>query len=878
MPYNQDVKTLYDVVSECIFLVRWFSSVLLRASRLFIAIILYSSFVLSSTKSAIEDTSYFFDDSMLVGSVKDQTIISRLNQADSITAGVYQVDIYVNSNFFSRQSLTFAENTNGTVSPCLSSELLLKAGIARESIIPVNTAKRCQTLDSQVKGATSRFDFARLRLDLLVPQALMVRVARGNISTDDLSAGETVAFTNYDTNYYRTDTSGRSSESTYVGLNSGLNLGLWQLRHQANYNRYSSDASLSNSHWTPLRTYLQRPVMALKSELTLGDSYTSGNMFSSIGFRGVQLETDDRMLPESQRGYAPTIHGIASTTANVSVLQSGNKIYQTTVAPGAFVIDDLYPTSSQGDLVVEIREADGRVSSWTVPFSAVPDSMRPGRSHISFSAGQVRNIGNSGAYFADLTSSIGLTNTITTNSGVRISEDYQSLLGGVVFASHLGALGLNAVYSRADIPGNTTSGWRLGATYSHTFTPISTTIALAGYRYATSGYRDLSDVLGVRDAHKHHNNWSSDTYQQKNQLVITLSQGLYSYGQLYVSGSTSDYRNGRGRDTQYQAGYSGNWHSISYNLSLGKQRTGGTSYGVQSLQDIGISRNYSGTQNIMMFSLSVPLGEGSRSPVLTTGVNHMTGNSSNTSYQTSLAGTLGDNQNISYTLNGTYENTGHGGAVGANITKQLPWSTISGSLSHSRDYTQAGAGLRGAVVVHPGGVTTGPYLGDTFGLVEADGVDGAEVQNGMGAQIDGSGYAIIPSLIPYSYNDISLDAKNIKNQNAELAENQLRIAPYAGAAVKVRFRTLEGYPLLIKISGKADRRPPLGADVYDNKNTIIGLVGQGNQVYARALAQKGTLLVKWGELPSAQCRINYDLSNTGLSQSLYRLRLPCDGI
>nr|WP_255324301.1 fimbria/pilus outer membrane usher protein [Budvicia aquatica] len=78
----------------------------------------------------------------------------------------------------------------------------------------------------------------------------------------------------------------------------------------------------------------------------------------------------------------------------MSVRQSGGVIYQTTVAPGAFVIDDLYPTSYQGDLEVDVQEADGRVSSFTVPFSAVPDSMRPGHARVSVSAGQVRNIGN----------------------------------------------------------------------------------------------------------------------------------------------------------------------------------------------------------------------------------------------------------------------------------------------------------------------------------------------------------------------------------------------------------------------------------------------------------------------------------------------------
>ncbi|MFZ1872028.1 MAG: FimD/PapC C-terminal domain-containing protein, partial [Chania sp.] len=167
------------------------------------------------------------------------------------------------------------------------------------------------------------------------------------------------------------------------------------------------------------------------------------------------------------------------------------------------------------------------------------------------------------------------------------------------------------------------------------------------------------------------------------------------------------------------------------------------------------------------------------------------------------------------------------------------------------------------------------YLGDTFALVEADGVKGADVINGMGAKINSSGYAIVPSLVPYRYNDIGLDAKGIENASAELTENQQRIAPYAGSVVKVHFKTLEGYALLIKLLGAQSGNLPLGSNVYDSNNTVIGLVGQGNQIYARAAGKQGTLRVKWGESASEQCTLNYDLRGQDMTLSLYRLELPC---
>lgn len=46
------------------------------------------------------------------------------------------------------------------------------------------------------------------------------------------------------------------------------------------------------------------------------------------------------MLPPVLANFAPTIRGVANTNAKVSITQSGYKIYETTVPPGPFVIDD----------------------------------------------------------------------------------------------------------------------------------------------------------------------------------------------------------------------------------------------------------------------------------------------------------------------------------------------------------------------------------------------------------------------------------------------------------------------------------------------------------------------------------------------------------
>lgn len=88
------------------------------------------------------------------------------------------------------------------------------------------------------------------------------------------------------------------------------------------------------------------------------------------------------MQPNSQRGYAPTIRGIARSNAQVIVRQNGYIAYQTAVSPGEFEINDMFPTGSNGDYDVTVKEADGSEQHFIVPYSSLPILQRTGRCKI----------------------------------------------------------------------------------------------------------------------------------------------------------------------------------------------------------------------------------------------------------------------------------------------------------------------------------------------------------------------------------------------------------------------------------------------------------------------------------------------------------------
>lgn len=818
---------------------------------------------------------YEFDDRLLLGSSLGGGDLSRFNQDGRIDPGRYHVDVYLNERFASRSEVSFRANpASGAVEPCLDEDFLRQRLGAKPGDDPRKSGdgRHCAFLGARLPGSRFSLDVARLRLDLSVPQALLDLKPRGYVSPEEWDAGDSMGFVNYDTNLYRSEyrggESGRS-DYAYVGLNSGINLGLWRLRHQSNYT-YSRYNGQARRKWNGIRTYAQRALPAWRSELTAGESYTAGNLLGSIGYRGLSLATDDRMLPESLRRYAPQVRGTAATAARVVISQNGRKIREVNVAPGPFVIDDLYDSAYAGDLDVQVFEADGSVSSFSVPFASVPESMRPGLSRYSFTLGQARQYGDGDDLFADFTYQRGMSNALTANLGLRVADDYLAMLGGGVLATRFGAFGLNSTYSSARVEdGARKQGWRIGLDYSRTFQPTGTTLTLAGYRYSTEGYRELGDVLGSRDALRHGDTWDSGSYKQRNQFNLLVSQALGGYGNLYLSGSSSDFYDGKSRDTQLQFGYSNTWGQLSYNLAWSRQTT--TYYQEQGDQDPGVELlrrdRRSGQRNdTLTLSVSMPLGSSSRAPTLSAMATRRSGDSRGGSLQTGLNGTLGDERTWSYALSANRDSEVADTTWNGTLQKQAALATVNAGYAQGDRYRQYSGGIRGALVAHRDGLTLGPSVGDTFALVEAKGASGAGVRGGQGARVNGNGYAVVPSLSPYRYNPVSLDPQGM-GEEAELLETERKIAPYAGAAVHVKFRTLTGHPLLIQAQLADGSALPLGANVLDSQGVNIGMVGQGGQVYARAEGDKGRLRVQWSERPGDACLLDYDL-DTGPRQAI----------
>ncbi|HBM3184813.1 TPA: fimbrial outer membrane usher protein [Klebsiella oxytoca] len=822
---------------------------------------------------------YYFDPELLQGAGYGSTgDLSRFNQADYVLPTAdYMLDIWLNGQLLrGQETVTFAEagETDGHTEPCLT-QAIIDAIALRDKPAGPETPPDCQFISTLGKNIRWSADMVNLRLNITIPQAGLYRAPRGYVPVSEWEPGSAALFLRHNTSLYRTENTASGFRYDYLwsNVNTGINLGLWQLRHQGNL-RYSDDsANGAHYRYNSNRTWLQRPLPVIDSLLTLGDGTTDSSLFGSLSFNGIRLGTDPRMWPQGKRGYAPEVRGVAATTARVEVLQQEKVIYETTVSSGAFVISDLYNTAHQGDLQVRVIEADGKVSTFTVPYSSVPDSVRPGNWSYGLAAGQVRHYYNQDNKFIEGILKRGVNNYLTANSGIRIADDYQAGLLGGVLATRAGAFGLNAVYSRAGFEyGQREQGWRLEASYSKTF-PTGTNLMLAAYRYSTRGYRDLQDVLGVRQQDRDHVTYYSDTLHQRNNFSATLSQSAGNWGMLSLSASTADYYSDVSRLTQLQFGYSNSWRNISFNLNMARQRTvqSGHSYG-RFLDTDSSSRRY--TENTVSLSVSVPLNYGQNSSQLMFSANR---SRTSENAMVSMSGTAGERQSLSWSAYSGLEHPASGknsATLGGSLETRTAFGAFRATASRGRDYRQYGLGTSGTFLLHGGGLTAGPYASDTFALIEAPAARGATIRNGQGAAIDRFGYALLPSLTPYRYNTVSLETGEM-NDDVELQGGSRRVVPYAGAIARVTFDTLSGQAALINTTLADGSTPPMGGEVEDSKGTSLGMVGQAGQIYARLPEQSGVLYVNWGTKASQHCRVYYQLPVQKPEAGIHQLTLPC---
>nr|WP_225778342.1 fimbria/pilus outer membrane usher protein [Pseudomonas sp. Marseille-Q3773] len=777
------------------------------------------------------------------------TDLRRYQQDTTVPEGRYSLDVMLNQQWLGRHRVLLrAQGQSDQATPCYSETLLQALGVdlhrlGRESAQLLAQEGACAGLASLVAQSRETLDLANLRLDLSIPQQALQRLPGGYLPAENWDSGVTAGFFDYRLNLYEQQDleQGDATRQAYLGVRSGFNFGGWYWRHEGSWQASSGIPS----RYQATATSLQRDIPAWAAQLTIGDSYSRSDVFESSALRGVLLGSDQRMLPEQQRGFAPVVRGVANSVALVSIRQRGVLIHESTVAPGPFEIDDLHANDLQDDLEVTLREADGSVRTFIQPYAAAPLALRPGARRFELASGVWREAyGRSGPGFVQGSWQQGLDNYLSVHGGTWLAEDYLASAMGVAMNTGLGALGLTGYHASAEPARNRQvrgQAWRLSwrQRLSTTGTDLSATLT----RSEGPGYFSFNDyaraVAGAR----------IDPLRWQAGLGVDQPVGERG-GRFALRASLRQRWAGGGRSESYSLGYNNHIGTLSYGISLSREQAV-TGHAVDA----------------MMFNASMPLGERRRSSLSTALHSDSRGQGS---ASVRWQGVSGEHGQWGHGL-ALVRQEGERADSGFDATLQHRGASgdIQGAVSSRRGYRQATLGAQGAVVAHAGGLITAPPLGESFAILHAPGADAARLRQHPQVSLDRRGYAVMPTLVPYQVNTIELDPKGM-SRDTELQLTAQAVVPRAGAASLLRYPTRSGRQFTLRARFEDGSALPFGALVFAGQASDqageLGMVGQGSRLHVRTARDAGTLLVKWGDAPDEQCSLAYQLDDSPLQR------------
>lgn len=752
--------------------------------------------------------------------------------------GKYTVEVYLNNDFIELTEINFVRDGEDNLSPELTKKQLIDWGVnpnLSSELSRMTDDANVDKVADYIPDSIVKFDFSQQKLLISVPQIAIKSTARGYVPPEQWQQGMPAFTLNYGLTGSKTWQDGSEGQNAnFLSLQSGANLGAWRLR---NYSVYSQ--SESERHWESISTYLERDIAALKSQFTVGQVASSGDIFDSFQFTGARLASDESMLPYSLRGFAPVVKGIAQSNAKVTVRQNGYIIYQTYVSAGPFEISDLYPTSGSGNLEVSVEGMNGSEQSFIVPFSSVPIMQREGQLKYSLSGGKYRE--NSARakepQFVQSTLSYGLPWNTTLYGGELYSPDYSALALGIgLNLGRVGAVSFDVTDAKADLANETSHGQSYRFQYAKSLLNTGTSITLAGYRYSTKGYYDFSEA--------NDNPLAQTRMNKRSRLQANISQTLASYGSVYLNSYQQDFWGRAGTEKTISAGFNSNWNSVSYGVNYAYSDMPGNSK----------------VNHLMAFNMSIPFDAWLPNSRINSSM--WTDNRGVSNMQVGLSGNALDNA-LNYGIQQSYGNKNQQSNGNLALSYRGSSGTMNGGYSYNSHSQRLNYGVQGGVVLHPQGITLSQPLGETVAIVRAPGAENVAVKNRTGITTNALGYAVVPYLTPYQRNSIQLDVETLGN-NVDLASMSSTVVPTRGAVVWADFDTHIGWRALIKLATQ-EQSIPFGTVVSLVKadsakaGSVIGIVGDNGEVYLSGLPEKGRLQVKWGERSSQQCWADFSL-------------------
>ncbi|EPO1789526.1 fimbria/pilus outer membrane usher protein [Cronobacter turicensis] len=810
-----------------------------------------ASFVMSVIFCRAVTAGEYFDPGLLQNvdgkaALSDTSLLSEGYQP----AGTYRVHINVNEKPVMISSVRFEPNKEKQLVACLSFKTYQKLGVDMSKVSSSaedNELKNtCVSMEEQIPGTKLAFDFSKLQLDIVIPQTVLRDESTEGIPEEEWDDGIPALISNYQLSGQQyLKKSKETSNTAYANLTNGLNIGAW---------RYRNNSTLSNSEgWHSITNYVETAIHSLKSELTVGDSSTSGDVFDSVLIRGVQLSSDDDMLPDQLNGFAPVIRGIAKSNARVTIRENGYVIYQRSVPPGPFVINDLSSVSDGGKLDVVVTEADGSETRSTLSYSSVPQLLRAGQMKYNLSVGRYMSGTSAVEDKPELVQAVlsrGLPLNTTLYGGAQYHERYRALsLGLGLDMKSLGGIAADMTDSKGR-RGNSleATGKMIRLTYRNYLPDTDTQIQMDN-RYYSGDYLSFSDWATAEELFA--------GTRKRREYNLSVNQSLDETNSFYTTLNRSENMD-NSVSRMWQVGWNGSVKNVSFSLAYSMSREEGNAEWDKQLA----------------LTLSLPLSE--TFPTAQPIVNYTatSGLDKDINNQLGVNGKFGDNQNMNWNTQLSYaakhgEPSTQSGSAGLDYQGNHGDMNVTYNAEHN-NYVSWNAS--GSVVGHRHGVTFGRNSTGSMALVSIPGAADVPLDGGQDMQTDSRGYALVTDLRPYHRNSLGIDTHKA-SKDLDFASTSAQLVPTKDAVVLAEFTAISGRKAVITINRHGEALP-FGTRARIEGVDNVYYVGDKGQVYLNAVPDKGTLIFKWDE--DQTCSVPFEMPvNPSPALPIVLLTLNC---
>lgn len=762
--------------------------------------------------------------------------------------GTYSVHIDVNGKSVLVSSVRFEANNDKQLVACLSFEVYKKLGVDMSKLksgAEDNALKGgCVSIEEQIPGAKTNFDFSKLKLEIALPQTVLRDESLQGVPQEEWDDGIPALLTMYQLSgqqYIKHDDT--TSDSLYANLTNGINIGRW---------RYRNNSTVSKEEgWKNISNYVETAVRALKGELTLGDASTPGDIFDGLLIRGVQLSSDDDMTPDQLTGFAPMIRGIAKSNARVTVRENGNIIYQRSVPAGPFVITDLSSVSNGGKLDVTITEADGSETHSTVAYSNVPQLLSTGQMKYSLSAGKYLS-GSSGVEkkpeVLQSTLSLGLPLNTTLYGGSQFHEKFLAFSLGLGFDLHrAGGVAVDMTTSKGRHDNvDQTRGEMVRLTYRNSIPETDTQIQMDS-RFYEHDYQSFSDWANSNDEYQ-------DT-RKRREYNLTINQSLTEEHSFYATVSRSENTDNT-ISRMWQLGWNGSFKIASFSLAYSMTREDSAAEWDKQLA----------------LTVSVPFSELFPKSQPMVSLTTMSTLKSDVSNQLGVTGKVGDRQDLNWNTQLSYasqkdEEDTKSGSAGLSYQGRYGDLDVTWNADKNQSISWNASGN---VIAHRHGITAGRYSNGSMALVAIPGAADVALEGGQNTLTDSRGYAIVPDLRSYHRNALNIDTRASKN--VDFASTSTQVTPTKDAVVLANFKAIIGRKAVMTIKYKGEYLP-FGTRARIEGSDDTYYVGDQGQVYLNAVPEEGVINFKWGDKQTCSTPFKIDVTDNSLPITL--LLLDC---